>query len=220
MFFNKKVQQTTDHQQGQEQGLLVTPRHATWAVALFIIWSFFIFISGYFLGQRVVLEQFTTRLEQDSLSDKIYSSLCTLYEVDNEGEVTDSDGGNGGEGEDVGTPEEEIKPEQEVKEPVSTDVRVAQAIDAKKRVEATVPHYYAPLAGFSSAEHAYAFAHRCAQKNIKVLVKKKPSRSTKGRIHYWYQVVTQPYEDKKALAQVVDTIKRTEHIRDISIKKV
>lgn len=209
MFFNKNSQENTDK---NEQGLFITNRHASWAVSLVIIWSFFVFISGYFLGQRVVLEQFATRLEQDSLSDKIYSSLCTLYEVDNEAEVNDND--TASEGEETGEQAEDAQPtEQAVQQVV---VHVAEQ-SKPAEIEKKTKHYYAPLAGFGSAEHAYAFADRCTKKNIKVVVKKKPSKSSKGRIHYWYQVVTQPYDDKQALATAVNTIKRAEHIRDIRI---
>lgn len=238
MFFNKNSQETVDKsltsgssdspdkkERGlfiDERGLTISNRHATWGVSLAIIWSFFVFISGYFLGQRTILEQFATRLEQDSLSDKIYSSLCTLYEVDNEAEVTDTDASS--EGEDV---QSDTDQEQKTEEHLLVDqtgalsgVKVAQegvspvksvVTDAKKK------SYYAPLAGFGSAEHAYAFAQRCTKKNIKVVVKKKPSKSSKGRTHYWYQVVTHPYDDKKTLMGAIDTIKRAEHIRDIQI---
>lgn len=208
MFFNKKSHD------GGEQGLFITNRHATWAVSLAIIWSFFIFISGYFLGQRVVLEQFATQLEQDSLSDKIYSSLCTLYEVDNEAEVNDNDTDASGEGEETSSENEqgESGDSVQVLEPC-----VQQVAAESKPSESKTKHYYAPLAGFGSAEHAYAFADRCTKKNIKVVVKKKPSTSSKGRTHYWYQVVTQPYDDKQTLVAAIDTIKRAEHIRDIRI---
>ncbi|MFI5332798.1 MAG: SPOR domain-containing protein [Candidatus Babeliales bacterium] len=222
MFFKKNSPDT------HEQGLFITNRHASWAVSLAIIWSFFVFISGYFLGQRAVLEQFATRLEQDSLSDKIYSSLCTLYEVDNEAEVNDT-GGSSEEGEEGQSDSEsyakadttEGSEVHSTQNPVSSVTAQAEQKDSErtKSVGKKVKHYYAPLAGFGSAEHAYAFADRCGKKNIKVTVKKKPSRSSKGRTHYWYQVVTQPYDDKQALVAVVDTIKRAEHIKDIRIRE-
>jgi hypothetical protein len=241
MFFNDK----SSHQSSSvvhcpcknEQGIFITHRHATWIVSLAIIWSFFIFISGYFLGQRVVLEQFTTRLEQDSLSDKIYSSLCTLYEVDNEGEVTDNDA-------DLSVADtsaaDTSAADTSGTETTIADTSVAntgierqkllvadgakeqssQKEERKNGEEKKIRTYYAPLAGFGSAERAYAFAKRCTDRNVKVVVKKKPSKSIKGRTHYWYQVVTQPYEDKKMLIAAVDTIKRTEHIRTISIQEL
>lgn len=225
MFFKKNSSDT------HEQGLFITNRHASWAVSLAIIWSFFVFISGYFLGQRAVLEQFATRLEQDSLSDKIYSSLCTLYEVDNEAEVNDTDAASEGEegqteGEtiakaDMGDQNEGETPS--IQKPTQQVAVTEQKKDVEKKHGEqsahgrTVKQYYAPLAGFGSAERAYAFADRCGKKNIKVAVKKKPSRSSKGRTHYWYQVVTHPYDDKQTLVAVIDTIKQAEHIRDIRI---
>ena len=38
-------------------------------------------MAGYFLGQKSGVEKFATKMEQDSLADQIYSSLCTLYDV-------------------------------------------------------------------------------------------------------------------------------------------
>jgi hypothetical protein len=231
MFFNKNSQEDPNKQLTSgmlhcpcknEQGLFITNRHASWAVSLAIVWSFFVFISGYFLGQRTVLEQFATRLEQDSLSDKIYSSLCTLYEVDNEAEVNDNDSDNAAEGEETtidssveiteSEGDDSSNGQKQVQQPA---VQVAESA-AQAPVKET-KKYYAPLAGFGSAEHAYAFANRCNKKNIKVVVKKKPSKSSKGRTHYWYQVVTNPYDDKQVLATAVDTIKRAEHLRDVRI---
>lgn len=210
-----------------EQGIFIVHRHAAWIVSLIIVWSFFAFISGYFLGQRALLEQFSTRLEQDSLSDKIYSSLCTLYEVDNEGEVTDNDADTSVADTSVtDTNSTEISvtdtsiERQELTVADGVKEQPSQKEERKKPEEKKMRTYYAPLAGFGSAERAYAFAKRCTDKNVKVVVKKKPSKSIKGRTHYWYQVITQPYEDKKMLMTALDAIKRTEHIRTISIQEL
>lgn len=39
-----------------------------------------IFIAGYFLGKRSTLQDFISRVQDESFSDKIYSSLSTLYD--------------------------------------------------------------------------------------------------------------------------------------------
>ncbi|HSW73687.1 MAG TPA: hypothetical protein VLG71_00890, partial [Candidatus Limnocylindria bacterium] len=63
------------------EGVFIELRQRSWIVAGLITLAFLGFMAGYFLGQKKVLEQFSTKLEQDSLSDKISSSLCSIYDI-------------------------------------------------------------------------------------------------------------------------------------------
>ncbi len=62
-FFQNNKQNTPD---GTE--LVLNNRQLSLIIAGSIILCFFIFITGYFLGQKNVLERFSNKAEQDSLS--------------------------------------------------------------------------------------------------------------------------------------------------------
>jgi hypothetical protein len=64
--------------------ITVTMRMLSLAVAGFIVFSFFIFIGGYFLGKQSAAQEFAYKADQDSLADQIYSSMCVLYDVKDE----------------------------------------------------------------------------------------------------------------------------------------
>lgn len=44
----------------------------------------FTFFAGYYWGKKSVAEQFLAQVDQEVLADKIYSSLCSLYDVSEE----------------------------------------------------------------------------------------------------------------------------------------
>ncbi len=47
-------------------------------VAGLLLLSFFLFMGGYFLGQKNAITAFSNKIEQESFSDQIYSSMCSL----------------------------------------------------------------------------------------------------------------------------------------------
>jgi len=67
------------------KGVFLSNRHASFVVAGGLFFSFIIFISGYFLGQKNAVERFSNKVEQESFADQLYSSMCTMHEnKDNE----------------------------------------------------------------------------------------------------------------------------------------
>jgi|SRR5579872_3515855 len=219
-FFNKFFSKNASTQDAQaprclckdNQGVFVTLRHVSWLSAGFIMLSFLGFMAGYFLGQKKIIEQFSTKLEQDSLSDKISSSLCSLYDIKSEAE--DSESG-----------------ESEAEESNGSDpVAVAATHSDENKTTAAAPastlapaqetpgkRHYAQLAGFGSASAANNFAQRLAKKNVAVVVKKRSGSTAKGRVRHWYQVVTKPYEKRDTLVTLLEKIKREEHLTDVRV---
>ena len=61
-------------------------RQLSLLVAGLLALSFFIFISGYFLGKKRAAEEFSYKADQESLADQIYSSMCVLYDAKDESE--------------------------------------------------------------------------------------------------------------------------------------
>ena len=60
--------------------LYLTNRQVSWLTASIVLCSFFIFIAGYFLGQRKAIEQFSEAIENDSIADNAYAHLYAHYE--------------------------------------------------------------------------------------------------------------------------------------------
>lgn len=74
----------TDNKAPEPMMVRLTARQTSIIGASAVLSMFFIFIAGYFYGQQRAAEQFTFCVEQESLADQVYSSLCGLY--DNKGE--------------------------------------------------------------------------------------------------------------------------------------
>ena len=55
--------------------LYLTNRQVSWLTASIVLCSFFIFIAGYFLGQRKAIEQFNEAIDKDALTDSSYAHL-------------------------------------------------------------------------------------------------------------------------------------------------
>jgi hypothetical protein len=79
--------------------------------------------------------------------------------------------------------------------------------------------YYAQLIGFGTLSAAEQFANHVTKKGFSVKVEKRRSRSAKGRIVYWYQVVTDMDADKEHLERVVDVLVNQEKLRNVRIIK-
>ncbi len=61
--------------------LYLTNRQVSWLSASIVLFSFFIFIAGYFLGQRKAIEQFNGVIDKDALTDSAHAHLYTHYEL-------------------------------------------------------------------------------------------------------------------------------------------
>ena len=72
--------------------------------------------------------------------------------------------------------------------------------------------FYAQLIGFGTSPAAHRFAQRLQKKGLAVAVKTRYSKTPKGSEVTWYQVVTEPSNDRHALEQMVDQISRAEHL--------
>ena len=60
------------------QGLFMHNKQVSLMVASLLMLSFFLFMGGYFLGQKNAIATFSNKIDQESFSDQIYSSMCSL----------------------------------------------------------------------------------------------------------------------------------------------
>jgi len=184
--------------------LLLSMRQLSFVVAGNIILLFTTFILGYFWGQRYAVEQFVDKIDNDSFADQISSSLFSLQKNN--------------------TIPEDIM--QSVDMTTTEQSHCSKGVDQQDimthvvhNVTANTPtvsltSYYAQLIGFGTLKAANRFVNRLQQKNIPVEVKKRISRTARGKKITWYQVVTKKYNDKSVLEKLVAILKEDEKLKD------
>jgi cell division protein FtsN len=79
-------------------------------------------------------------------------------------------------------------------------------------------HYYAQLIGFGTEKAAEQFVKRLASNGVTTEIKKRVSKTVKGRTSYWYQVVTTAYANKDDLSRIVDKLVKEEKLKDVCIR--
>lgn len=207
--YNKKEQEKGAACVCKKKGLFLDTRQLSFVVAAFILLLFFTFMSGYFLGHKKAVTTFSHKLDQDSFADRIYSSMFSLYDGKNDDDyVAEGD-----------ACEQEMTPQQgeEQQAYVEPPADMHQEEVAHDVSEQPSRQYYAQLAGFGTVRVAQRLADRLQQKNMPVILKKRRSRTAKGRMITWYQVVTDFFTDRAALDTLVNTIKKQEKLKDVRI---
>lgn len=191
---------------------LCIDRHQTSRiVALLLIIACFIFVAGYFWGQRTAIDQLLNTVERDSFADQIHYSMCSIYDQKDE---------ENGDQEPTNNEDDSEQSENEGNEP---EVTIEVVADAKKTEKTEIKQineskkYVAQLAGFGSEKNAQQLVQRLHIKGITVSLKKRQSKTARGKVVPWYQVTTQEYADSNELDDVVKKIKRHEKLHDIKI---
>ena len=182
------------------QGLFVPNRQLSIIVALLLFFAFSIFMTGYFLGKKKAVEQFSEKIEQDAFADNIYTTI--LATTQDEQLVTDTL---------LVTNRDDN---------VATSPLIHNEVTAKQEdvVVEQNHHYYAQLIGFGTEKAAQLFVQKLAKKGIETEVKKHVSKTAKGNVSYWYQVVTAPYRNKDDLSVVVERLTKEENIKGACIR--
>lgn len=186
-FFRKNI--STDQ---QHASWTLTHAHIARLGAGLLMMFFFIFIAGYYWGKKQAVEQLASQFTQDSFADKVYSSLCSLYDVSEDEDKDKEEGDNEGEGESVdgeSTEEGESEPEK---------------------------LYCAPLSSYATYAQAEAYNKKLLARSIPTRIVTRVSSSARGKKMTLYQVVTQPLPLEK-LEQCVAQIKKVDHLKDIKI---
>lgn len=201
-----------------KKGVFLNNRHMSWALSIILLLTFFVFMAGYFFGKKKVIDQLNHKIDQESLTDHVYSSMYKLY--DNKVKPESSDN---------------VEPGDEVIETelANDDQVLEQAVDVADHVKVidqtskSVPEiisvqndgreYYAQLVGFSSERTAQQFVQKLAHRDITAHIKQRSSKTAKGRTVYWYQVITESFTNKTDLFTLVENIKRREKLHDVRI---
>lgn len=234
-----------------KNGIFLTNRHISLVVAALMILSFFVFLSGYFFGKKKTVDKFYNKVDQESLADHVFYSVCANYgaeEVDENQESTedaicDNDFSQ--------TKEENVNinanisnisdhkvensedstvniannnltgvenKKLEFKKAGETNINTDSSVNAKEvAIEAAKDQYYAELVGFGSKQRANEFCNRLQKNGISVVVKKRKSRTARGKNIFWYQAITEKFDNKSDLVAFVDIIKDKENLKGIKI---
>jgi len=189
------------------QGLFVPNRQLSAIVALLLLLLFATFMTGYFLGKKKVVEQFTQNVQQEAFADHIYTTvLATTSEnqsltpnellVNHIDNVTDTSS-----------------------QSINQDIAVIEKNEIEKKfLPEHNEQYYAQLIGFGTEKAAQLFVKKLAAKGVETEIKKRSSKTAKGHVSYWYQVVTMAYADKNELSVLVDKLAKEENIKDACIR--
>lgn len=203
-----------------KQGLFLSNRHVSWALSVILLLNFFLFMTGYFLGKKQAVDHISYKIDQESLTDHVNSSIYALY--DSKAPSASSDNSEPGEEVEVAeaeTPAEEAILDQaidtaaEVKSTGNVSEESSEIISVQKNGR----EYYAQLVGFSSQQAAQQFVKKLATRDITAHIKQRPSKTAKGRTVYWYQVITESFTNKEELLKLVEAIKHREKLHDVRI---
>ena len=205
----------------EKKGIFLTHRHVSWLLSLFIMSSFLVFVTGYFLGKKKAVEKFYNKVDQDSLADHIYYSVCSIYEndaADIEQKSTEDVADSGA----IATTQQTAVTTQELTEETDTSVATAIEVPAQESPkqlsgQEKKENFYAELIGFGTLRAANRFCDKLKKQGFAVVLKKRRSRSAKGKTIYWYQVITEKFDNKSDLIAFVDIIKGKEKLKGIRI---
>lgn len=183
--------------------LVITKRSASSIVSGVLIVTFFIFIAGYFWGHQQALQEFTESIEQQSFADQIHYSLsCCADDRPSLYSYNDS-----------------AEQEEEIEQPVADTQPENQIAVEKPRPEPS-EKFFAQLVGFQSKEKAYQCMQQISNKGGKVKVAKRSSKTSKGKLYTWYQVVTSSYSSKNELLDHIATIRQIVKLHDVQIVNI
>lgn len=166
----------------------IEQNHITLICASIFLLGIILFTTGYFLGKKTALEDFAEQIKNESFSDKVYTSLCSLYDYSHEQEKNNDNS-------------HEVSLGEPIDELESLGVRSPEDMEPVVLREPS-PLYRAQLIGFGSCLQAQEYAQSLQERGIKVEVKERHSTSSRGKKRIWYQVVSlpTPYEEVQALA--------------------
>lgn len=191
--------------------LIISRKAASVVLAICILMNAFFFIGGFFWGYRHASNDVQIGLNKVSFADQI--NYTASQKFDNN--ITTADQIN---------PEAEniiVEVKEKEQEAVSSELKENKE-DSKAKDssdEKLDQQYYAELVGFGHLKTAQTFVDKMQKKGYPVIIKKRVGKNGKDKTVNWYQAITENFEDRTKLVKLVEIIKKTEHLRDIKIKK-
>ena len=209
--------------------LYITRKQGTLFGAGILVICLFIFIIGYFLGKKSVMDEFAKKISKDSFVDQVEYAFATqaLRQADNDQDDDE-------ENEDVvafDTENESVSQSAVVQNKLeekliplvqSENSKNSDVVSSKDVPLESKSFCYAKLVGFGTQKAAISFAQRLKQQNINVQIKTNISKTAQGKKRIWYQAITPEYSSIAELEQDINKIVKFEHIRkqDVQIIQI
>lgn len=214
-----------DKNNSEKDHLYITRKQGTlFGVGILVI-CLFIFIIGYFLGKKSVMDEFSKKISKDSFVDQVEYAFATQALRQDDNDQEDDEENEDVVAFDTASEQEKIIPitsnhslKTEEKPLITTQPEnnsVVQAVVSDSSC-------YAKLVGFGTKKAAVSFAERLKSHNIDVHIKTNISKTAQGKKRIWYQAITPEYPSMYALEQDINKIAKLEHIRkqDIQIIQI
>jgi hypothetical protein len=173
----------------KNDSLIISARQASFLSAGLIILLSIFFIIGYIIGQRRALNEFYDRLQDESFADRVRYSLYSTY---GSSPVVES-------------------------ESDSSELELDLQDNRQEEPIAPGKVYHAQLFGCGNLKTAQAFVERAKKLNIDTLVKERKSKTSKGKVIRWYQLITKDYDNREDLQKDVEKIQISEKLKQVKI---
>ncbi len=185
--------------------LIIHRKSISRLAAVFLLGSFFIFVTGYFFGKKKLAEEFSSLVEQTNFSDQINFALTSLYDK------------NARQTKETEAPFVATITTPALQENKTIVQEASQEPLAKEN--ASQKKFLAQLLG-GTQKNVTEFTQRLAKHGIAIDVRKRFSKTTRGNKIVWYQAVTPSFENEGELMALVSKIKKLEKINDIQIIQI
>ncbi len=222
--------------------IVVTKRQVSMIMASVLLFCLFVFIVGFFLGKRTVIDDFSSKVTKESLHDQI-DFLLTTQSLESSQEnaaiieatptleqahaiitTTQQDAPISAiitaDRQDKNMPAHITASELYTSRPENFPVLDTRPVITESVALDVKNPQYAQLIGFGTKQAAQAFVTRLKKHNVPVILKTVISKTAAGKQRTWYQAITPTYESAQVLQDQVAKIKRLEHIRGSDIKIV
>lgn len=199
----------------QEQVISVSRRLIPGLLSLVLFIVFIAFMIGYFLGVKYTTDEFVTQIRQETLADQLLVSAVGSSNVNSASEPEQA---SSAAAQEVPSAQSAVTVLSAEPVPAETTVSVAAITSTAETVSAAAARYSAELIGFGTKAAAQEFIKRVSAYNpIPLELKERQSKTARGKVIKWYQVVTGKYEQKQELQKLLDTLIKKERLQDIKI---
>jgi len=187
--------------------IMFSPRHISWIIAAVLFVNSVSFLTGYLWGKKCAAEQACYTIKRDSLADTVYSAVCWQN-----GQLNDTDE----QDVDANETSDDLDNESIVAVAENEDVVECESKIENEELESSA-RYFAQLVSFHTRRQADIFANKLQSNAIPVTVKERSSKTPKGRVIRWYQIVAGPYETRERVTQVAAQLQKSEKLHDVRI---
>lgn len=190
---NNDTQKTNDMHIKQNQ--------ISYIMSFSVMLFFLFFMAGFYWGRRTALKYVLNQFESDSLADKLSYAFYTLQDVQDL-ECSES------EDSEQAIAEESLTDNNQKAEISEGSATHSSEIAEEPVSDSQIKLYRAYLVGFGTEKIAQKNLNYMQSCGLDVELLTRSSKTPKGRIIKWYQIVTKPLADMQELQDIVEKAKK------------